>query len=327
MKSSSTDSSSGSSAGESASRYLGIAGSGLLLGLLLAEIGLRALVVPIVDSRPNRVDLVYHASLPDAVLGDSHLYRPFINSERFANLARAGSSPHALEVVAREYFRHVEPGRVIVEASPQLFNRLMQTRKAQGHDAYFTQNIGLPFQLYVLEPGIARELASVWDVSGLLHKAKVARGRTKLDGPIAQREAALRRALSDEERREATTARILSNRPVSDVAASEGFAAYRRTLELLLSRGARVCLARTPVTELYLELSRAEPHHVAAEEALRALAGELGVRFVDFVDLDLPVAVDAFTNPDHVTTRTGELYATRLERACFERARAIPTPP
>ena len=83
----------------------------------------------------NRVALIYHAELPDAVFGDSHLYRPFIDSERFANLARAGSSPHALEIVAREYFRHVDPGRVIVEASPQLFNKLMQTRTAQHHDA------------------------------------------------------------------------------------------------------------------------------------------------------------------------------------------------
>ncbi len=318
-KSRSRASAAGPSSGESAGRYLTIGGTGLLLGLIVAEVLLRALVVPIIDSQPNRIHLIYHAELPDAVLGDSRLYRSFINSERFANLARAGSSPHALEIVAREYFRHVDPGDVVVEASPQLFNELMQTRRAQRHDEYFTHNFGLPFQLYVFEPGISRELASVWDFPGLLHEAEVARGSKKLGGPLSEREAARRRALSEDERRELTAARIESNRPVPDVRTSSGFSAYRRTLDFLLSRGARVCLARTPVTDLYLAMSRDEPNHVAAEQALRDLAAELGIRFVDYVDLDLPLTPGTFTNPDHVTTRMGEVYAASLERACFER--------
>ena len=54
------------------------------------------------------------------------------------------------------------------------------------------------------------------------------------------------------------------------------------------------------------------------ERALRDLASELGIPFVDYLDLDLPLAVDSFTNPDHLTTRMGELYAARLEQACFQ---------
>jgi len=312
MKSSSTDSSR-----DNAGRYLAIGGLGLLLGLALAEVLLRSLVVPIIDSRANRVYQVYSAELPDAVLGDSHLYRPFINSERFANLARAGSSPHALEIVAREYFRRIEPGRVIVEASPQLFNLLMQQRKAQHHDEYFSHNFGLPLHLLVLEPGISRELATAWNVPAQVRKAEVARGRKKRKGALVERVAADRRALSEQQRREVTAARIQSNRPVRAVAESSGFAAYRRTLDFLLSRGARVCMAKTPVTDLYRQMARDDPNHGAAERVLRELASELGIPFVDAVDLDLPLAVDSFTNPDHLTTGMGELYAARLEQACF----------
>ena len=298
--------------------YLAMGAAGLLLALLIAEVLLRTLVMPVIDSRANRVGLVYRASRPDAVLGDSHLYRPFINSERFANLARAGSSPHALEIVAREYFRHIEPGRVILEASPQLFNDLMQLRRVQQHDEYFSHNFGQFDFLHVLEPGISRELASVWDVRGLLRAAEVARGRQKREGIYVERQAARRRALSAEARQELTVARIRSNHPVPDITSSEGYAAYSRTLDFLISRGARVCLARTPVTDLYREMSRKDVAHVAAERALRNLAAQRGVRFVDYLDLDLPLRVDAFTNPDHLTTRTGELYAARLEQACFE---------
>ena len=325
MKTSSTASSS-SAQRESPGLYLAIGASGLLLALVLAEVLLRTLVTPVIDSRANRVGLVYRASRPDAVLGDSHLYRPFINSERFANLARAGSSPHALEIVAREYFRHIEPGRVILEASPQLFNGLMQQRLAQHHDEYFSHNFGQPAFLHVFEPGISRELASVWDVRGLLRAAQVARGRQRREGAYTERQAAQRRALSAEARRELTAARIRSNHPVPDVTRSEGFAAYSRTLDFLLSRGARVCLARTPVTDLYREMSGKDAAYLAAEGALRNLAAERGVRFVDYLDLDLPLRVDAFTNPDHLTTSMGELYAARLEQACFEPATSARLP-
>ena len=305
-----------------ATRYLLFVAAGTVLALGLAEGLLRHYVIPIDDGRASRVALVYEAPLPDAVLGDSHLYRAFINSETFANLARAGSSPEALEIVAREYYRHRAPGRVIVEASPQLFNRALQEKHAQGHDAWFTQNVGLPLVLYVFEPGVSRELARMGDLEALRHAAEVARGRKRTSGKIVEREAALRRALSDEERRQETRARIASNRPVAEVAASPGFVAYRRMLELLQARGARVCLARTPVTDLYLEMSRDDPAYREADAALRHLAGELAIPYVDFRDLGLDLAVDSFTNPDHLTTRAGGIYAARLEAACF----AAPSP-
>jgi len=291
-----------------------------------AEILLRLLVLDVEDGRAHRVQVVYRASRPDVVLGDSHLYLPFVNSERFVNLARAGSSPHALEIVAREYFRHVDPGRVIVEASPQLFRELMQVRLEQGHERYFTHNFGQPFAVAVLEPGISRELAALWDFPALLKSADVARGRRKTGGPIVEREAQRRRDLDEDERNELTRSRIQSNRPVPQVRTSPGFLAYRRMLEDLKARGAEVCLARTPVTDLYVRLSGEDPVYVETEAALRQLATELDVPFVDFLDLELPFDVASFRNPDHLTTRAGELYAARLERACFGTGAFEPIP-
>ena len=303
----------------SAIRYLGILLAGTVVVLAVAEWMLRTWVVPIDDGRPNRVHLVYSGDRPDAVLGDSHLYRAFIASQHFANLARAGSSPHALEIVAREYYRHREPGRVIVQASTQLFNKLMQTRKTQRHDEYFGQNLGLPFQLYVFEPGISRELAAFWDPAALRKKATTSRGRMKHAGRVVQREAAARRSLTDEERRDLARRRVQSNRPVADVARSEGFAAYRRTLVFLAEQGARLCLVRTPVTSLYRALSREDLRHRQADAALRDLARELGLAYVDFVDLDLALDdVTSFTNPDHLTTAAAADYAERVEQACFD---------
>lgn len=298
-------------------RYLAVLLVGTALALAVAEGMLRAWIVPIEDSRARRVHLVYTAEGSDVVLGDSHLYRAFIASEHFVNLASPGSSPAALEIVAREYFRHREPGRVIVEASPQLFNLGMQRAGAQKHDAWFTLNFGLPFVPYVFEPGIARELAAFRDWDALQRRAAIARGRMRRDGPVVEREAAARRALSPAELREEARKRVRSNAPVPDFVDSPAFAAYRRLLDFLVARGARVCLAESPVSAAYREAAREEPGHARVRAALRQLAEERGIPYVTRDQLGLELQVDDFTNADHATTKAGQEYALRLESACY----------
>lgn len=315
MKSSSTAS---SETARSPGLYLALTLAGVIASLAVAEVVLRVFVVPITGSRAHRVHLVYTASHADVVLGDSHLFVPFVNSERFVNLAAPGSSPQALEIVAREYFRHVEPGRVILEASPQLFRGSMELRRAQRQDEYYTQNIGLPVNMYVFEPGIVRQLAGLWSWSAHVEKMEAARLRGLRAGAHVERRRLLRASLSAEDHMMQTAVRVKQNRPMPNVERSESFAAYRRMLDALLQRGARVCMARTPVTRLYLEKAGKDERYVRVETALRNLAAARDVRFVDFEDLGLrlDVVVD-FTNPDHLTTRAGERYAARLEAACF----------
>ncbi len=313
MKNSSTD----SSEGRALRRYNWVLLGGTIAVLCLAEWMLRAFVVPVIDSRANRVDQVYRASNPDAVLGDSHLYRGFLRSERFENLARPGSSPEALEIVAREYYRRLAPGRVIVQASPQLFNPVMLHEGTQLHDGWFSLNLGLPFVPYLFEPGIGRELAAFRDPGNLQHKARVALGRLVVDGAFVTRIAASRRKLSDEDRREQAETRVRQNRPSRDFESTAPFQSYARLVDFLLERGARVCLAATPVDDAYQEAALEEPGHQQVDRALRALAAERGVPYVDFRDLALSLDVADFTNPDHLTTGAGIRYAERLEAACF----------
>ena len=306
-----------------ARRYLLVFGLGCVLVLGVSEWMLRTWIVPIHDSRANRVHLVYTASQRDAVLGDSHLSRAFTNSDRFANLARPGSSPAALEIVAREYFRHLEPGRVIVQASPQLFTRRMQRRGAQRHDRWFTLNLGLPFAPYVFEPGIAAEIGAFLDWEELDRRTRDARGRKRTSGPILDREAARRRALSPAERVGEAAERLRQNQPVAGAADSAAFDAYLRLLDALIAKGARVCLAETPVTAEYDALAREDPRHVEVVLALRSAAEERRLPIVDFRDWPILLRADDFTNADHLTTARGGDYAAWLETACYGASGAV----
>ena len=320
MKNSSIDSSDLAPAAEGSvalRRYLAILFTGLLAGLLAAEIALRVFIVPIIDSRANRVHRIYNAQNPDVVLGDSHLYRSFIRSNGFENLARPGSSPAALEIVAREYFRRLDPGRVILQASPQLLNAGMHLEGSQQHERWFRLNLGLPFVPYLLEPGISRELGALLDWPALRQRREVALGRTVLDGVHVQKEAVRRRALGHAELREAADIRLRQNRPIPDFESGASLAAWVRLLEYLVQRGARVCVLTTAVDEAYLKSAAQEPLHARAGAVFRELAATHGARFVDFRDLDLELDVADFTNADHLTTRAGGRFAARAQEACF----------
>ncbi len=311
MSSSSTDSS-------NARSYATLVLVGIGVVLAATELLLRWLVVPIDEGWPHRVDLVYRAEGGDVVLGDSHMFRGFVSQDAFVNLAGGGSSGRALEIVAREYFRHRDPGRVIVAASPQIFNPSRESAGAQQHEQYFGQNFGLPFQLYVFERGIARRVSWLLDPGGLLKRDRQAQRRkrpgNRVDAVLAREMA----RLGEAERLEFVRRIVAKNRPVGDLRDAEGFAAYRRMLESLAERGARLCLVRTAVIAGFEEIAGEDARFVAAHQLLRDLADELSLRYVDYREVGLHFGDELFIDPDHLTATGADLFSRAVVAACFE---------
>ena len=307
--------------GDAASRRYALTILGaIVLALVGLEAALRLLVVPVEEGWAHRVDLVYRASNPDAVLGDSHFFRGFVTQDEFTNLAGGGSSPEALEIVAREYFRFVDPGRVIVAASPQLFTRARAAAGAQEHDEYFGQNhlpFRMPFQLYVFEPGIARAVSWLRDPGDLLERAAMSRARrVPGNGPdsVLQRKMA---QMGAAELRAYTLRTVAKNRPVDDLAESPGFASYRRLLDFLVERGARVCVVRTAVTPLFEELTRDDPDYVAAHRLLRETAKARGLRYVDSRAVLPDLGAQYFIDADHLAATGSAMFSQAVIRACY----------
>ncbi len=320
MLNSSTDSSSAET-GADAKRFAVDVGIGVALTLLIAEILLRLFVVPLEQGWAHRVDLVYRAVGTDVVLGDSHTFRGFVTRDDFVNLSGGGSSTMANEIVAREYFRHREPGRVIVGASPQLFNRARERSGTQQHDEYFTQNFGLPFRLYIFEPGVARQIGELRDPLGLVARVREAHVRKQ---PANAFDAVLQYEmlqLEPDARDELAGKIVRKNRPLEDIRASESFAAYRRMLAFLIDRGADVCLVRTAVSPRVRALTAEDERFVDAHRALRDLAAELGTRYVDYRDLGIDFQDELFIDPDHLTATGGDFFAEAVIRSCFGEAR------
>ena len=297
--------------------YLGFVLTGMVMALAAVETLLRVYVVPVDHTRQNRIHLVYTAKSSNAILGDSHSNVGFMNTPNFTNLARAGSSPGALEIVAREYFRFRDPGRVIVEASPQLFTRLMQKQGPQHHDDYFVQNVGLPFALYVFEPGIARHVGSLRNIQDLENLAHLAREQ-KIVGSQTEHKIQEKRATYSPERlQEVAAVRVKQSLPVRQLRESQVFGAYRRLLQFLRDRGADVCMVRTPVNQPFLEQSADAASYQDGLRALEQSARELGLRYVDFRDLPVKLEEKHFHNPDHLLAEGASIFAPAAVEACF----------
>jgi hypothetical protein len=291
---------------------------GVPVFLVVMEVLLRLLVVPVEQGWSHRVDLVYRAEGGDVILGDSHTFRGFVTRDDFVNLSGGGSSTQANEIVVREYFRYREPGRVIVGASPQLFNRVRDLAGAQQHDEYFVWNRGLPFVPYVFEPGVARHVGELLDPGDLIARAREAQLRKR---PGNAFDAFLQREMLQKSpaERETLAKRIVrKNRPMEGFRTGASWAAYRRTLEWLAARGAEICMIRTAVTPRVEELAEGDERYREAHAALRELARELGARYVDYRDLGVSFGDDLFIDPDHLTARGAELFSGAVIPACFE---------
>jgi hypothetical protein len=285
---------------------------------VVTEALLRLYIVPFEGRWPSRVHLVYTAESSDLIIGDSHLYRAFATHDGFANLSRGGTSPAALEILVAEYFRHRRPGRVIVEAGPQLMRQKTEDWGTQGHERYFGQNrFGLGFALYVFEPGVTARLAWLLHIPRIVAQSEFERVR-KIPGN--QMDTRLSRLMVERSPREALafTQRVIDlSRPVSGVRASNSYAAYRRMLALLQQRGAQMCMITVPESPDFVELAAKDSRYIEGSLALHELATEFGLRYVDSRDLDLSFDATAFVDADHMTARSAETFAPIAIRACF----------
>lgn len=320
MSSFSTASSSrGVQAPGDARSYAWIVLGGAISALVVAEVLFRLFIVEFDGRWPSRVHLVYRAQNPDVVIGDSHLYRAFATQDEFADLSRGGTAPGALEIVAEEYFRHLEPGRVIVEAGPQLLRDEMQRGGTQGHERYFGQNrVGLPFVLYVFEPGVSLRARWLFEIPKVIRQTEYERKRKRPGNPI---DAALSERMVTRSRQDVLefTERVIdASRPISGVRESPAYMAYRRMLQRLRERGAEICMLVAPVSPLFERLTSRDVRYIEGSLALRELAVEQDIRYVNHSDLGLSFDATSFIDTDHLTASAAERFAPAAIRACFE---------
>ena len=283
----------------------------VLLFLGIGEWVVRSFIVPVPSTTPYQVNLIYTKNNENVVIGDSHIYRAFIANEDYLNLGIGGTTIPMMKIVVEQYFKYLEPGKVIVEVSPQLLSDDYISRNTQGYEEYFNQNYPFPIKIYLFEPGIGSWIENIKSFNDFTRLTE-----DKIEGQEHLTIAGNWKNISPKARMTRTRNRV--GKQVPDInAAQDVIKTYEEMIEFLVKRGAEVCMFRTPVDETYLGLIEDKPSFAEALEIFQKMSVEQDVRFVDFQDLNYDFSLDKFINQDHITPKASAEIAPLVANSCF----------
>ncbi|TDR23771.1 hypothetical protein [Marinicella litoralis] len=279
---------------------------------MVTEMFLREYVVTIPKSVPKRIHSVYASDNPNVAIGDSHIYRSFIDQHKYLNLGRGGSTIPVMDLFIRNYFKYRTPNQVIVEASPQLVSEIHLEWHDKNHNNFFNINQWFVPKIYFFEKGIAQQLASINSWKSL--KQALTR-----DWPNEMDKSSYWVNLDEEERLKRTLSRVDFQEPMMGTEAADNyFSIYRNMLEFLLEKGADVCVLRTPVDESYLQyISDREPYQASLQQ-FKQIAETLNIKYVDFRELAMDFDLAAFINQDHLMPTKSKEFSALVDQACYQ---------
>jgi len=269
---------------------------------------------------------IMNADAKNAVFGDSHVgYVSRIPG--YAFLGFRGQDPEELLMLVKYLYTYNRPGNIIVIASPQWFGRY-HSENAPVLSEGSLPNRWLPIPLLILSKNF---LASIRanaqaDLLNLAVQAVRADEPEQMLDPKAAL-AILGRmpqgsdwsTVPKDVRFAFTSTRVQAHNPTDNFASSAAAGAYEEALRFLMTRGAKLCLYRTPVTSLYLDLAYRIPGTRFAEfdDYAAQLASRLGVKRVDFHSLPYSFADRAFADQDHLLDASATELWPLVEQACF----------
>jgi hypothetical protein len=269
-----------------------------------------------------------------SVLGDSH-----VGLEQqipgYAFLGQPGQQPAELLLLVHHLYDRSPPRRVILEASPQWFGWYHWDREPLLTVGAFSPNL-FGFHPLILSRVYSRALADSLVEDGMTAVGAIiasAHAEVPRPGPqeVDQAAAEWITAASGlgtrfswwnfaaDKRRILTTSRVYDQNPVKDFETSEAATAYRKAIEFLIDRGAKICLFRTPVTADYLATEKliTDSRYEEFDRYIEGLAQSMSIRFVDFRQLPFEFDDSRFYNQDHMNYPTAATVWPLVARSCF----------
>ncbi|MES0873938.1 hypothetical protein [Sinimarinibacterium thermocellulolyticum] len=240
------------------------------------------------------------------ILGHSHTFALGARLKGYDNLSIPGANIPTMRALAAIRIRGAPLRHAIVAAGPELLSVASLARGDSGLGDILALG-----PLYLLQAPLARRL-----VPSLLRPTAGAEAEMRALG-VGDRW----NEVAPERRAIWTGARVDQQRPGTGAERDAHLQIYAAMLADLRAAGVQICLVRTPVTPAYLQAIATDPAFVAAEQALRGLAVQAGAHWIDFREMQPPLALSAFLNQDHVNAVGAARFAPWLRRRCEDSAR------
>ena len=311
--------------------------------LVLLQIWVVRLMPESADSGARFVVKILTDPRANIVLGDSHVGQRDRMGQDYVFLGRPGTTSFEMRRFAETFYRRKAPGRVIIEAGPQLFAEVRQAEwRSLNKDSLKYQL--LPFPVFVLEPEVTKAVGAILnelrkdmvrlrrafadeappeasDEAAMIAAARLAKARAQL----LTLEEVQSRLVSFYDLPAEARAAILGERYETQVP-SPGFMDtpawhnFLALLDFLEARGAEVCIIRTPVVAEYRQMIAEEPRGARFSEALGNVAAEAaarGMRYRDFTEIVPGLPGFYYKNQDHLNALGHRVFWPRVEEACF----------
>jgi hypothetical protein len=289
--------------------FLGLAAT--LAVSLVASIALVKYAVEPHDRVIQSLALVQRATARNAAFGDSHFAWGFVGSPEFPSFAAEGETIQDMELRVRFYFKNKRPGKVVIQGDPHSFAPYKLERATHAYldnmDNSFWQRFNDHHRQY---------LGMYWE-RVMQDGLDVFKQRNELRwGWIVGQEDWS--AVAPNVRIGLASARFQHQTPAADFERLQVTESYRRTLAFLKERGADVCIVTSPVSHEYFKYASQNPNTVAAIDFFRHLAGQNGVRYVDFFGLYArPELANYFRDMDHLNQVGAPRFTEKVLSACF----------
>jgi len=247
------------------------------------------------------------------VAGDSHIYWGFLTAQGILNLGIGGSSIDTLSPMLKSYYRTHEPGQLVLEAAPQMFNAFRK-RQRLPEGSYELRH--LPAFMYFFEPAVVTSLRRVFSGPSITESIRSLR-QQRIKNEANSETTDIWSDFPAETRLQKTKKRVNSHRPIWDARANQTIETYEELLRFLKTRNVEVCFLRTPVSSEYLQLTAGDTSFSRSEDVFKDLARQFELRYVDFRSLNINWTETMFLNQDHIRPHYSQEFADRTWDACF----------
>ena len=276
------------------------------------------------------IDKFLSGSSENVVFGDSVASAGVHGLPGFLNLAYPNRLP-TIERKIRLYFSRNRPGKVVLQASPHMFSSYIEEHEPT-EIGYFHRNLGLLLcnnsntlgSCQLPYPWALKRLyqSTIFIKNTTIDKNRkvVPQSKDSSNPNIFQFDGAMTlflrvTDLSEQERREMVNERLVLYTPDPMPEATLAGQSYRRILEYLTSRGARVCMVGMPTDSIWRQITRGYPEFREARNYFRSLAADYEIRYVD-MSTSITNA-SHFNDSLHLNLRGALEFTPLMETACF----------
>lgn len=283
----------------------------------------------------QQVYKILNSNEQSIIIGDSHTKASFRNvPEGFVNLSVEGMNVMMFDSILKSYASRNEVKQAIVLASPHIFSKYRVDGNAGIYEQLPQRSLNWFDEFYVFNSVYQAALFDTikWKIMNVLHaEDPISLVKTRAmqllgQAPVRLIKEEIRQKNVDWKDQDIEQQTRDTERQMYDHAPTENFEehpfakTYKEMIDRLISSGTRVCLIRTPVSEVYDNMYKEkfglDSMDAFFETIVQKLNNQGKITYVSYKNLNIDFPDQFLLNTDHLNEEGSELFVPAAVKAC-----------